>query len=343
MTAFDKPHRRFNPLTREWVLVSPHRTDRPWQGQVEKTPEPTPIHYDPKCYLCPGNERAGGHRNPAYLSTFVFDNDFAALLPDVEPYHSNPASLLRAESERGICRVVCFSPDHAATVARMPVAMVEWVVNTWVEQFEDLAAKPFINAVQIFENRGEMMGASNPHPHCQIWSTESLPNELAKEVAALSAAPSCILCDYLKAELDHPERVICENHRFVALVPFWAVWPFETLVLPRRHITGMDQLTHDERAALADILHRVTTRYDNLFETSFPYTMGFHQRPTDGGSHDYFHFHAHYYPPLLRSATVKKFMVGFEMLGSPQRDITPEAAAKRLQALSDTHYIYKPE
>ncbi|MCC6589942.1 MAG: UDP-glucose--hexose-1-phosphate uridylyltransferase [Bryobacterales bacterium] len=335
----EQPHRRLNPLTGEWVLVSPHRTQRPWQGQVERQPRPAAVHYDPKCYLCPGNERAGGKHNPPYTSTFVFDNDFSALLPDTPPFETNEAGLFAARAERGLCRVVCFSPDHSLTVARMDTGAITTVVDTWVDQFRDLAAQPFINAVQIFENRGEMMGASNPHPHCQIWSTESVPNELAKEVANLSAASECLLCRYLEEELKRGERIVCENRQFVALVPFWAVWPFETIVLPRRHFTALDEIAADERAALAEILKRLTTRYDNLFETSFPYTMGFHQRPTDGADHRYFHMHAHFYPPLLRSATVRKFMVGFEMLGGPQRDITPESAAARLRQLSEQHYL----
>ena len=333
-----QPHRRFNPLSGEWVLVSPHRTQRPWQGQVERQPQPTTLQYDPSCYLCPGNSRVGGAQNPHYESTFAFDNDFAALLPDAPPLAPDENPLFQAVPERGLCRVVCFSPDHSLTVSRMSVEALRLVVDAWVEQFTDLAAKPFVNAVQIFENRGEMMGASNPHPHCQIWATESVPNELAKEVANLESHPHCLLCAYLEEELRRAERIVCTNAHFAALVPFWAVWPFETLVLPRRHVTGVDQLGDEERTALADILRRLTTRYDSLFETPFPYSMGFHQRPTDGRDHANFHMHAHFYPPLLRSATVRKFMVGFEMLGGPQRDLTPETAAARLRALQERHY-----
>ncbi|MFN7947192.1 MAG: UDP-glucose--hexose-1-phosphate uridylyltransferase [Blastocatellia bacterium] len=337
------PHRRYNPLTREWVLVSPHRTQRPWQGQVEKPAQELLPAYDPSCYLCPGNARAGGVHNPDYQSTFVFDNDFAALRMDVPPAQLDTSGLLIAASERGICRVVCFSPNHSLTLSRMEVPAIRHVVDTWTEQYLELGAIDVINSVQIFENRGEMMGASNPHPHCQIWASQSITNELARENSAQlgysEQRAACLLCDYLAIERQAAERIVCENDAFTAIVPFWAVWPFETMILSRRHSTALDESSDDERTALADILKRITTRYDNLFETSFPYTMGFHQRPTDGQAYPHFHFHAHFYPPLLRSATVKKFMVGFEMLGGPQRDITPESAAERLRTLSETHYL----
>ena len=333
------PHRRWNPLAREWVLVSPHRTQRPWQGQVEKTAPERQPEYDPSCYLCPGNERAGGVRNPRYESTFVFDNDFAALKPDTPPADLDEGGLIIASGEPGICRVVCFSPRHDLTVANMPPDDIRTVVDVWTEQYLELGAKPFINWVQIFENRGAMMGASNPHPHCQIWSTSALPNEPAKEQTSLDQfrreRGSCLLCDYVAVEREAGERIIFEDESFVALVPFWAVWPFEVLIVSRRHATGLDDLTAAERDSLALTMKRITTRYDNLFDVSFPYTMGFHQRPTDGQSHPEWHLHAHYYPPLLRSATVRKFMVGFEMLGTPQRDITPETAAERLRSLPD--------
>ena len=329
------PHRRFNPLTREWVLVSPHRTARPWQGQVEKTQPPVQPQYDPDCYLCPGNQRAGGVRNPAYSSTFIFDNDFAALKPDVAPSRFDKDGLLVAESEPGICRVLCFSPRHDLTIANMEAGDLRLVVDSWAAQFVELAAHPEISYVQIFENRGAMMGASNPHPHCQIWSSRSIPNEVAKEQSSLDAWRSergtCLVCDYVALELADGSRVVERNDSFATIVPFWAVWPFETMVIPTRHLTGIDLLTPAERDALADILKRTTARYDRLFDVSFPYTMGFHQRPVKGGSHEEWHFHAHFYPPLLRSATVRKFMVGYEMLGTPQRDITPEAAAARLR------------
>ena len=327
----------------EWVLVSPHRTQRPWQGQVERASQPAAVEYDPKCYLCPGNERAGGVRNPWYTSTFAFDNDFAALRPDTPAARTDEGSLLVAESERGICRVVCFSPNHGLTIPRMDVQDIRRVIDTWTSQYIELGSIDYIRSVQIFENRGEMMGASNPHPHCQIWASESVPNELVKEEASQADYKaqhgSCLLCDYLAIEQKAGERIVLENDSFIALVPFWAVWPFETMLIAKMHATGMDELEGAAKSALADIMKRVTIRYDNLFQTSFPYTMGFHQRPTEGQPHSHFHFHAHYYPPLLRSASVRKFMVGFEMLATPQRDITPESAADRLRALSEIHYL----
>jgi UDPglucose--hexose-1-phosphate uridylyltransferase len=331
------PHRRYNPLTREWVLVSPHRTDRPWQGQMEKPAPDTQPEYDPTCYLCPGNPRAGGVRNPVYTSTFVFDNDFAALKPGTPHNRSDQDGLLIAESEPGICRVVCFSPKHNLTIAGMSLAELRIVVDTWVEQFQSLGADPNIGYVQIFENRGAMMGASNPHPHCQIWSSRTVPNEPAKEQQSLlewrDQKGDCMLCRYTALEIKDGRRVVEANDSFVTVVPFWAVWPFETMVLSRRHMASIDQLSDTERDDLADILKRTTARYDRLFEVSFPYSMGFHQRPTDGAAHDEWHLHLHFYPPLLRSATVRKFLVGYEMLGGPQRDITPESAAERLRAL----------
>ncbi len=339
----EHPHRRLNLLSCEWVLVSPHRTQRPWLGQTERrAPEQRPA-YDPDCYLCPGNPRAGGARNPDYSSTFVFENDFAALRPDTPGGCPEQAGLLVARPERGICRVVCFSPAHHLTLAQMPVLQIRPVVDEWVRQFIELNALDFIGYVQIFENRGEMMGASNPHPHGQIWASQSVPNEVAKEQASLLSyrgeAGRCLLCDYVGLELRLRERVIFENPEFVALVPFWAVWPFEVMILPRAHLASVEQFDDAHRDGLADALRRMTIRFDNLFETSFPYSMGFHQRPTDGGVHPEWHFHAHFYPPLLRSATVRKFLVGFEMLAMPQRDITAESAASRLRELPEIHYL----
>jgi UDPglucose--hexose-1-phosphate uridylyltransferase len=329
------PHRRFNPLTREWVLVSPQRTARPWQGQVEPSAAPEAPRYDPACYLCPGNERAGGAHNPHYDSTFVFDNDFAALKPDSPSERSDCDGLLVEEAEPGICRVVCFSPRHDLTISNMDLPAMEQVVDVWAAQFQDLGARPEINYVQIFENRGAMMGASNPHPHGQIWASCSLPNEIVKEQTSLlewrAQRGVCMLCQYEDLERTAKERVVEENTAFLAVVPYWAVWPFETMILSRRHLAAIDDLSGAERTALADILKRITARYDRLFQTSFPYTMGFHQRPTDGQAHEEWHLHAHFYPPLLRSATIRKFMVGYEMLATPQRDITPEAAAERLR------------
>jgi UDPglucose--hexose-1-phosphate uridylyltransferase len=331
------PHRRFNPLTREWVLVSPHRTDRPWQGQMETSGAEKKLQYDPTCYLCPGNTRAGGVRNPPYISTFVFDNDFAALKPDTPPGRFEQDGLLIAESEPGICRVVCFSPRHDLTIANMELPDLRLVVDEWMRQYAGLGARDFINYVQIFENRGAMMGASNPHPHCQIWAGHSVPNEVMKEQTAQTAwreqHGACLLCEYAKLERTAGTRVVEENGAFLAVVPFWAVWPFETMIVAKRHMTAIDGLSSAGRDDLADILKRITARYDRLFHVSFPYTMGFHQRPTDGDAHDEWHLHLHFYPPLLRSATVRKFMVGYEMLATPQRDITAEAAAERLRAL----------
>ena len=339
----DHPHRRYNPLTREWVLVSPHRTQRPWLGQVEKRPAGNLLDYDPDCYMCPRNPRAGGRSNPGYTSTFVFENDFAALTPEAPEETLNEKELLVAQGERGICRVICFSPRHNLTLSQMQLREIQSVVELWVEQVADLGSLPYIRYVQIFENRGAMMGASNPHPHCQVWASSHLPNEVAKEQAAqkdyLAKHKLCLLCNCLALEQRLAKRVVCDNEHFSAIVPFWAIWPYETLVLAKRHVSTFGELTQDERGALADIMKRLTTRYDNLFEVSFPYSMGFHGAPSDNDNHPEWHLHAHFYPPLLRSATVRKFMVGYEMLGTPQRDITPESAAERLRQLSQVHYL----
>jgi UDPglucose--hexose-1-phosphate uridylyltransferase len=335
----EDPHRRLNALTNEWVLVSPHRATRPWQGETSAAsshPEPA---YDPSCYLCPGNARAGGTRNPAYAGTFVFDNDFAALKPESDHAHLDVGNmnLLVAEAEPGICRVICFSPRHNLTLATMPPREIEPVVRTWVEQFAELGSWEDIHHVQIFENRGAMMGASNPHPHCQIWATSSIPDVPAKELVAqrayLQSRGRCLLCDYLALEAEQDSRIIWQNEGFVALVPFWAVWPFELLLCSRKHLSSMKEFSGADEKCLSEALHRVTSTYDKVFGVPFPYSMGFHQSPTDGEDHPEWHFHAHFYPPLLRSATVRKFMVGFELLGTPQRDITPEAAAARLRDL----------
>jgi UDPglucose--hexose-1-phosphate uridylyltransferase len=346
---FDFPHRRLNALTGEWILVSPHRAKRPWLGQVEKAPPENLPTYDPTCYLCPGNQRAEGKRNPQYTSTFVFDNDFPALLPDApaagqEPAapESPPAGLFAAQPERGICRVVCFSPRHDLSMPELSQAEVEEVILTWIAQTADLGGRDFISYVQVFENRTAMMGASNPHPHSQIWTSSHVPNEPAKETASqadyLARRGACLLCDYLEAERKRGERIVVSNDHFTALVPFWAVWPFEVMLVAHRHVDAFPNLSGPEVSALAELLRRLTTRYDNLFEVTFPYSMGFHGAPTDGQPHPEWHFHAHYYPPLLRSATVRKFMVGYEMLGNPQRDLTPETAAGRLRDLSEVHY-----
>lgn len=346
-----QPHRRYNPLTDEWLLVSPQRTQRPWLGQVETRPEESPPAYDPNCYLCPGNERAGGKRNPQYENTLVFDNDFPALTPDAvaSPQSFDSAlhrsgSLLAMRAERGMCRVICFSPRHDLTLPEMALPGIRRVVEAWAEQTRELGANDFINYVQVFENKGAMMGASNPHPHCQVWATEHIPTEPAKELRAQSdymqSHNSCLLCDYLKIELEKAERIVAQNDHFVVVVPFWAVWPFETLLLARRHIGALTDLTGVERDALADVVKRLTTRYDNLIHALFPYSMGWHQSPTGDAAHAWRenHLHAHYYPPLLRDATVRKFMVGYEMLAEPQRDITPEIAAARLREMSEVLY-----
>jgi UDPglucose--hexose-1-phosphate uridylyltransferase len=328
-----------NPLTNEWVLVSPHRALRPWQGQIEKSAAVREPEYDPDCYLCPGNPRAGGVRNPAYRGTFVFDNDFAALKPQVtqERLDVQNKGLLVAQGEPGLCRVICFSPRHDLTLSTMRPEDIEEVIRTWVAQFRELGEMAEINHVQIFENRGAMMGASNPHPHCQIWATASIPDAPAKELSAqqgyAASRGACLLCDYLKLEQQQAIRIVHENPGFVSMVPFWAVWPFEVLLCSRRHLAAFSDFIPEEVSHLAQALQGLTSTYNRVFESPFPYSMGFHQSPTDGMQHPEWHFHAHFYPPLLRSATVRKFMVGFEMLGTPQRDITPEIAAERLRAL----------
>ncbi|RME83850.1 MAG: UDP-glucose--hexose-1-phosphate uridylyltransferase [Caldilineae bacterium] len=336
----DHPHRRFNPLTGEWVLVSPHRTRRPWRGQVDKPPPEMRPRYDPNCYLCPGNERAGGNRNPEYESTFVFTNDFAALLPDTPAPPADSHPLLRVDGVQGTCRVICFSPRHDLTLPEMAGEDIRRVVDVWAEQVAELGER--YRWVQVFENKGEMMGASNPHPHGQIWAGSVLPNEPAREDrnqrAYFQEHSSPMLLDYARLEMESGERVVVGNDHWLVVVPFWAVWPFETLLLPRRHIPHLPDLSDAERDALADVLKRLLTRYDNLFETSFPYSMGWHGVPTDDGEYPHWQLHAHFYPPLLRSATVRKFMVGYEMLAEPQRDLTAEQAAARLRALPEVHY-----
>lgn len=341
MSLSDTPHRRYNPLTDEWVLVSPHRTARPWQGQVEKViPDQRPA-FDPACYLCPGVTRANGEINPAYANTFVFPNDFAALLPD-SPSATLDDGLFQAHSERGICRVICFSPRHDLTLAEMAIPDIRLVVDLWASQFSELAAIDWIKHVEIFENRGAAMGASNPHPHGQIWANESIPTIVASEQRSQKAYfaqhQRPLLLDYVEQELARNERVVYANEHWAAVVPFWAVWPYETMLLPRRAVSTLAELSDAERDSLADLLSHTLIRYDNLFQTSFPYTFGWHNAPCDGEDYAHHVVHAHIYPPLLRSATVRKFMVGYEMLAQAQRDLTAETAAQRLRDLPSLHW-----
>lgn len=352
MASFDyteHPHRRYNPLSARWVLVSPHRAKRPWQGSVEALPSDVRPAYDPKDYLGPGNLRvSGGVTNPNYDTTFVFDNDFQALLADTpvgEVGDVDKGDLLVAKAVRGKCRVVCFSPKLNKSVAEMTVDELKHVADTWVDEYATLAKMDYINHVQIFENKGEMMGCSNPHPHGQIWASEFIPEEPSHELANLAAyfekKGSHMLEDYVKLELDANLRIVCQNDTFLAVVPFWATWPFEILVLSKARVPCLLNFDDAMKADLADIYRRVTCRYDNLFTTLFPYSMGIHQAPTnveDPSAHPHAHFHMHFYPPLLRSATVRKFMVGFEMLGESQRDLTAEQAAARLAACAEVHY-----
>lgn len=334
----EHPHRRKNLLTGEWIQVSPHRAKRPWQGQEEETPGANKPEYDPTCYLCPGNGRAGGAENPDYKSTFVFTNDFSALKPDTPSEVYNNSDLLIAKGEKGLCRVICFSPRHDLTLPQMEVSQIREVVDLWCKEYKELGSKEFINYVQIFENKGEVMGCSNPHPHGQIWAQETIPDEPAKELVQFDKYfikhGSTLLDDYLKLELKLDERVVVQNDDFAVIVPFWAFWPFETLLISKRPFARFTDMRENEKDSLASIIRKITIKYDNIFNVSFPYSAGFHPAPTDGKAYPGWHFHMHFYPPLLRSATVKKFRVGYEMLGSPQRDITPEASAGRLAELS---------
>lgn len=339
------PHRRKNILTGEWVLVSPNRAERPWQGEISNSKFKSLNEYDPKCYLCPGNKRANGNINPKYKSTFVFTNDFSALLKNSSNYKFNTKNLLIAENEKGICRVVNFSPKHNLTLAEMDETEIEKIIYTWQKEFKELAADPDINYVQIFENKGSIMGNSNPHPHGQIWAQENIPVEPKKELKNFhqyyKKNKRSLLSDYLKLETKLNERIVYQNDSFIAVVPFWAVWPYETLIISKRKIENILQFKKKEIIDFANVLKIITVKYDNLFQISFPYTAGIHQAPTNGNEHKEWHFHMHFYPPLLRSAQIKKFMVGYEMLAEPQRDITPELSAKVLKDLSIVHYKRK--
>ena len=336
------PHRRKNVLTGEWILVSPHRTNRPWQGEVSKSENDSRPQYDPQCYLCPGNKRANGEINPNYKSNFVFTNDYSSLLEDIPSGHKNKNGLLIAESEKGICRVVNYSPRHDLTLAEMDEKEIENIISTWQDEFRTIGSNPNINYVQIFENKGAIMGNSNPHPHGQIWAQENVPMGPAKETIQFRKyyrkCRRSILSDYLKLEIKLNERTVYSNDSFVAVVPFWAVWPYETLIISRRKLSDILQFKENEKKDFANIMRVITVKYDNLFHTSFPYSAGIHQSPTDGKEHKEWHFHMHFYPPLLRSASIKKFMVGYEMLAEPQRDITPEYSASVLKELSAVHY-----
>lgn len=342
--ALNRSHRRFNPLLGEWVLVSPHRTQRPWHGHEETDEPASRPAYDPQCTLCPGNVRARGDHNPDYHQPFVFTNDFPALQPDTgAPEITSTDDLLTAKTETGICRVICYSPRHDLSLARLTVPAVQQVVDTWQREYLDLGRRTDIGHVQIFENRGAIMGCSNPHPHGQIWCNQSVPDlpatEGRRQAAYLAEKERCLLCHYLALEIDRDERIILQNDSFVVLVPFWATWPFEAMILPRNHGGSIAHLDEVQKRDLADAITRLAVRYDNLFLTEFPYTMGLHQQPTDGKDHPEWHWHMHFLPPLLRSRSVKKFMVGYEMLAMPQRDLTPEASAERLRALSEIHYL----
>ncbi len=338
----DAPHRRYNILTGEWILVSPQRTNRPWQGKTEKSSEEKKESYLASCYLCPGNTRSGGAQNPEYKGPYVFENDFPALLPDT-PAEIVDNGLLKAESEAGICKVVCFSPDHSLTLPLMKEEDIVKVIKTWKQEYHELGGQDFINYVQIFENKGAIMGCSNPHPHGQIWSQSSIPTEILKKTEHFkrywNKNSKSLLQDYLEQELELDERILLKNENFVALVPYWAVWPYEAMIIPRKHRQHIGQLSSEEEKAFAEIIKKLCIKFDNLFETSFPYSSGIHQQPTDGEEHPEWHLHMSFYPPLLRSKSVKKFMVGYEMFANPQRDITAEQAAETLKNLPESHYL----
>lgn len=343
--AFDfneHSHIRHNPLTGDYVMVSPHRTKRPWQGKTEDIVLDSRPQYDPHCYLCAGNSRMNGDINPIYSDTYVFQNDFAALQSDVPKGEIQKGGLLMAESVKGECRVICFSPRHDLTLAEMETADIRKVVDIWIIEFEDFRTQKDIHYVQIFENKGETMGCSNPHPHGQIWASSNIPVEIQKETDHqknyFQVHKKTLLNDYWQLEVSENQRVVVENDNFLVVVPFWATWPFETMIIPKRSMANISEIDEIEKTDLADIIKKLTTRYDNLFKSSFPYSAGIHQAPINTENVEGWHWHIHFYPPLLRSATVKKFMVGYELLANPQRDITPERAAEQLRSLSEIHY-----
>lgn len=335
----EHPHRRLNPMTGDWVLVSPHRAKRPWQGQAEMPDIVRRPSYEPECYLCPGNTRVNGERNPNYTSTFVFANDFAALNVDT-PTDSSDDPLFTMAAEQGCSRVICYSPDHSKTLPELSLQELEAVVACWQSLTADLGKQ--YQWIQIFENKGAMMGCSNPHPHGQIWAQNQLPTLAARKqqrfAAYMRAHGTNMLADYAAREQINAERVVCQNEHWLVVVPYWAAWPFETLLLPKFEIHRLCELTPEQTNTLANVLRRITTIYDNLFQVSFPYSMGWHGAPFDGESHEEWNLHAHFFPPLLRSANVRKFMVGYEMMAEAQRDLTPEQAAERLQSLPLEHY-----
>ena len=340
----DHPHRRYNPLSGDWVLVSPHRAKRPWQGQQEAVDRAARPAHDPSCYLCAGNTRVNGVKNPDYTGTYVFENDFAALTPDTPDAPANPDPLFQKMSARGTSRVICFSPDHSKSLPQLDLPAIEGVIDTWCEQTTELGK--IYPWVQVFENKGAVMGCSNPHPHGQIWATSFLPELPAAEDkhqrAYFAENKRPMLLDVAERELES-ERVVVKTDHWLAIVPYWAAWPFEILLLPRFAVRRLEDLGRAQRADLALALKQLTTRYDNLFQTSFPYSMGWHGAPYGEEDGEPWQLHAHFYPPLLRSASVRKFMVGFEMLAEAQRDLTPEQAAAQLRAQSDVHYLNNPQ